>query len=241
MPAVGPPDSTPDQARVSRRGVLGLLGAGGWAATVLIAHPASAAGPAAPGALPRPRDPLSAVDERLASIPRTLAATFRGTGPATPGFGPGYVAVRWNGPTGAPDGGQAGPAIRLRVPDGTFGAWSPLRVGCPAERDDHAGAATPEHAVLASVRSGAPSACFELRMPPGASAVESTALNTTSGPLQRVRVPTVTAQDALASVAGLAQTIEALSAGPSPSAAMPGPLSAPLPAHSGSAPATSSP
>ncbi len=238
MPAAGPPDSTPDQAQVSRRGVLGVLGFGGWAATVLVADPASAAGLVASGAVPRPRDPLSAVDDQLASIPRTLAATFRGTGPATPRFGPGYVAVRWHGPTG---GGQAGPAIRLRVPDGTFGAWSPLSVGCPAERDDRAGGTTPEHAVLVSVRPGARSACFELRMPPGVSAVESTALNTTSGPIQRVRVPTVTAQDALAAVAGLARTIEALSGGPSPSGPGPGPLSAPLPARSGSAPATSSP
>ncbi|MCM3926589.1 twin-arginine translocation pathway signal protein, partial [Frankia sp. AiPs1] len=152
---------------------------------------------------------------RVVLIPRTLSATSTGTGPATPAFRIGYLAVRWNGPGGDTGPGaavgpaSAGAAVRLRRANGGYGSWSPLAVGCPAERDDRPAGASSAHAVLMGARTATG---YELRVPPGASGVAATALNTTSGPCRRLTVPDVTAQAALAAVAGLSAAAAGIAA-----------------------------
>ncbi|EIV90672.1 N-acetylmuramoyl-L-alanine amidase [Frankia sp. QA3] len=207
MPAADPPRRFLYPAPLSRRRVLGLAGAGvgGWAAMGFAAQPVAASSVGGLAAAPA-AGPMGPAHTRVVFIPRTLSATSRGTGPATAAFRIGYVAVRWSGPGGGSGSGLAvgpdsgGAAIRLRRANGEYGAWSPLAVGCPAERDDRTSGAPSAHAVLMGARTATG---YELRVPPGASGVAVTALNTTSGPRRRLTVPAVTAQAALAAMAGL--------------------------------------
>lgn len=212
MPTADRSAPVPPTTMISRRGALRVLGvgAGGWTAAMLVAAPPAHAGGIVPAGVAVDGPDLGALvpeAETVVDIPRTLAATSVGLGPASPVFPPSFVAVRWCGPAG-----PGGPRIRLRRPDGAFGAWCPLSVGCPAERDDPSTTVPPVHALLATARTGSgrtpTTRGYELWMPPGATGVVSTALNTTSGPCQRVRVPTVSVRAALSAVAGLAHALE---------------------------------
>ncbi|WP_261554463.1 peptidoglycan recognition protein family protein [Frankia tisae] len=243
MPAADPPRRLHYLAPPSRRRVLGLAGAGvgSWAAMGFAAAPVAASSAGVPDAS-LAAGLLGRAGTRVVVIPRTLSATSRGTGPATAAFRIGYVAVRWSGPGGAAGPGLAAgpgntvPAIRLRRTNGGYGAWSPLAVGCPAERDDRGPGASPAHAVLMGARTATG---YELRVPTGASGVAVTALNTTSGPPRRLTVPDVTAQAALAAVAGLSAAVS--SSGPARARAVPRPRRAPLAASAEPAPTVGPP
>ncbi|ABD10915.1 twin-arginine translocation pathway signal protein [Frankia sp. CcI156] len=222
---------------LSRRGILGLAGAGlgGGAEALLAAAPSSAsagpAGPADAGARPGAEArALSAPGTRVVLVPRTLAAVTRGAGPATSDFDIGYVAVRWTrdgndraadgragsggagtGTAGTADAGGAvsrGAEIRLRQPGGGFDAWRPLAVGCPAERDDSPAGGRSAAVLVAAHRATG----YELWLPPGATSVTSTALNTTSGPLQRLTAPIVSAYAALSAISASRAALSAPSA-----------------------------
>ncbi len=237
MPAADPPRRLRDPAPPSRRRILVLAGAGvgGWAVMEFAGAPVAASTVGLPAAAAA--GPMGPAGTRVVLIPRTLSAMSAGTGPASPAFRIGYLAVRWSRPSGTGPGaavgrGNEGAAIRLRRANGGYGSWSPLTVGCPAERDDRPAGASSTHAVLMGARTATG---YELRVPQGASGVAVTALNTTSGPCRRLTVPDVTAQAALAAVAGLAAAAESRS--PARARAVPRPRRAPLAAAAGPVPA----
>jgi hypothetical protein len=146
----------------SRRGFLGLLGAGAVSTLAGLALARNAGAAAGPGAQ------TGAGQSSL--VPRTLARSSAG-GVARPGFPVEYVGVQWS------DGGVGG-RIRFADQAGRFGAWQQVGCGCAAGAGD--GVVAPFGSAL--VPAGEATA-YEVELASGGSTV---ALNTTAGPLTRV-------------------------------------------------------
>ena len=164
----------PSKPAVSRRTVLGTLGATAAAAAVA-SSPLTAA--AAQAATPGTAQPAG---RRTVGIPQTRTRSAAG-GEATAlqaDFPIQYVGASW---TGAPRGAS----IRLHR-DGVPGDWQALPTSCAGGRDGLDGDAAQNATALVAV-GGATG--YELRLPDGATDIRSAAIDTTGGPTRQVSLP----------------------------------------------------
>jgi hypothetical protein len=147
--------SAGDSAWPSRRGFLGLVGAG----TITAATVPGGVAAASVGVAPR-------VDRR---VPRTLAWSGGGA-VVRPGFAVEEVGVVW-------PAGRSGGRIRLAGAAGRFGPWRSVGPGCGGGAGDHDahGPHGPHGALVPAGRAAA----YEVDLPPGTRTV---ALNSTDGP-----------------------------------------------------------
>ncbi|WP_395292605.1 N-acetylmuramoyl-L-alanine amidase [Kitasatospora hibisci] len=162
---------------VSRRAVVGAIGAAAAALAVSPAAPAAAAvtttpapGTGAPGGRSQ--------TARTVSVPATRAHSAAGAEATSvqADFPIRYVGVSWDGP-------HRGAAIRLHRDGAAPGPWRALPAGCaggpdrPAHRDADASTRTATALIAADGASG-----YELRLPDGAGNLRTTALDTVHGP-----------------------------------------------------------
>ncbi|MFC8448040.1 peptidoglycan recognition family protein [Kitasatospora sp. NPDC057223] len=155
---------------VSRRTVIGTLGATAAAAVVgplTAATAAQAAGPQPAGA-------------QTVGIPQTRAVSAEGTEATAlqADFPIQYVGASWTGP-------RRGASIRLHR-DGVPGDWQALTTSCAGGPDGHEGDAAQNASALVAV-GGATG--YELRLPDGATDVRSAGIDTTAGPTRQVSLP----------------------------------------------------
>ncbi|MGW4898247.1 peptidoglycan recognition protein family protein [Kitasatospora sp. NPDC004240] len=179
-----PDRASPARPAVSRRTVLGAIGA---TAATLAAAPATSAvaastsatatAPTGPAAAPATSAAPTAVD-----VPATRSSAPAG-GTATEvraDFPIRYAAIGWNGP-------HRGGAIRFLGADGTPGAWQALRPGCAGGPDEAATGPAVTALVAADGAAG-----YELRLPDGAEGLRAAAIDTVHGPSRRVELPPTT-------------------------------------------------
>ncbi|WP_406193707.1 peptidoglycan recognition protein family protein [Kitasatospora sp. NBC_01560] len=172
------------QPAVSRRTLVGAIGA---TAAALAVAPATSAAAAAPTPAPSPAGAAGSAGRgpRTVSVPATRAQSAAGAEATTvrPGFPIRYVGVSWDGPA-------RGAAIRLHRDGGAPGAWQPLPAGCaggpdePAQTARSAAATATTTATALIAAGGAPG--YDLRLPDGAGNVRTAAIDTVHGPVRSV-------------------------------------------------------
>ncbi|GGV39983.1 hypothetical protein GCM10010495_66730 [Kitasatospora herbaricolor] len=166
---------------VSRRAVIGTIGAA--TAAVAVAPLSAAAAEAPAGQASQSGRPSAG--QRVADIPRTRASSAAGEAATAvrTGFPIEYVGVSWTGP-------KRGASIRLHRPEGAAPAdWQPLAAGCAGGPDGHE--ADPATAATALIAAGG-ALGFDLRLPDGATDVRSAAIDTVGGPSRQVTLPATT-------------------------------------------------